>query len=67
MSSTERQEGELYKRLHESQYVEDSSIVSSYEMEKLFNEAKADLPTVNFHDLSDLCKFGEWVKKWFGE
>jgi len=38
----ETDEGEFKKRLSELQYIEDSSIVNSYEMEKLFGEAKKD-------------------------
>jgi predicted metallo-beta-lactamase superfamily hydrolase len=58
-------EGKLKKRINELQYVEDSSIVSSYEMEKLVDEAKKEI----YRDMNggdELALFAT-IQKWFGE
>jgi hypothetical protein len=63
--------GKFYERLSELQYVEDSSIVGSYEMENLFDEAKKEYPehhTEGFEELLNLLEDkNDWFKKWFGE
>jgi hypothetical protein len=64
------QQGKLYTRLHELQYVEDSSIVNSYEMEKLFDEARASFPNPRFSDRNCVEREKavlDWFNKWFGD
>jgi hypothetical protein len=67
-------EGLLYKKAEANSYLqigplgeyEEDSILELSMVTKILDEAKADMPTVNFHNLSDLIKFADWVKKWFG-
>lgn len=74
MTLPERHQGKLYAEVKKIKYLpvfeflkaEQVDVFTKY-FSACLDDAKAEMPTVNFHNLSDMSKFGEWVKKWFGE